>query len=205
MRTRLFFAVILILEIYGSIAWHRPLVLMTKPLLMPVLMYIAWREGITSRTYFSALFFSFLGDVFLMFDGWFIPGLVSFLLAHVSYIFLFRKEYSFSFTAILLLALFTSGFLVFLYPSIPENMRVPVVVYCIAITLMGICAASRNTASRSSYGYVVAGAVLFIISDALIAVNRFYTDIPADALCIMTTYGAAQYLILEGWLKKDSL
>lgn len=205
MRTRLFFAVILILEIYGSIAWHRPLVLMTKPLLMPVLMYIAWQEGITSRTYFSALFFSFLGDVFLMFDGWFIPGLVAFLLAHISYIFLFRKEYGFSFTAILLFALFTSGFLVFLYPSIPAELQIPVVIYCIAITFMGISAASRNTASRTSYRYVLGGAVLFIISDAMIAVNRFYTHIPADALYIMATYGTAQYLILEGWLKKDSL
>jgi len=205
MRTRLFFLVILILEIYGSIAFHRPLVLVTKPLLMPMLMYLAWQEGVSSRLYFAALFFSFLGDVFLMFDGWFIPGLVSFLLAHVSYIILFRKEYRFSFLAILLFALFTSGFLVFLYPSIPAEMQVPVVIYCIAITLMGIYAASRNTPSRASYGYILAGAVLFIVSDALIAVNRFYTDIPHDALYIMTTYGAAQYLILEGWLRKDSL
>lgn len=205
MRARLFFVLILILEIYGSIAWHRPLVLITKPLLMPVLMYIAWQEGITSRMYFAALFFSFLGDVFLMFEGWFIPGLIAFLLAHVSYILLFRKEYRFSFMAILLFALFSSGFLVFLYPSIPPDMQIAVVIYCGAITLMGIYAASRNTPSGASYRYILAGAVLFIISDSLIAVNRFYTDIPKEAIYIMTTYASAQYLILEGWLKKDSL
>lgn len=205
MRTRLFFLVILILEIYGSIAWHRPLVLITKPLLMPILMYIAWSEGVTSRLYFSALFLSFLGDVFLMFEGWFIPGLVAFLLAHVSYILLFKKEYEFSFTAILVFGLLTSGFLVFLYPSIPGEMQIPVIAYCAAITLMGIFAASRNTSSRLSYRFIVAGSVLFILSDSLIAVNRFHFDIPKDSLYIMTTYGAAQYLILEGWLRKGSL
>ncbi len=205
MRTRLFFLVILILEIYGSIAWHRPLVLLTKPLLMPILMYMAWKGGISSRIYFGALFFSWLGDVFLLFDGWFIPGLAAFLLAHVAYILLFRKEYRFSFTAILVFGLFSSGFLVFLYPSIPGDMRIPVVLYCTAITLMGIFSASRNTPSLLSYRYMVAGAALFIVSDALIAVNRFYVDLPHDSIYIMTTYGAAQYLILEGWLKKDSL
>lgn len=205
MRTRLFFVVILLLEIYGSIAWHRPLVLVTKPLLIPLLMLIAWQEGVTDKAYFLALFFSFLGDVFLMFDSWFIPGLVSFLLAHVSYIFLFRNEYRFSFIAILLFVWVTSGFLVFLYPRIPGDLRIPVVVYCTVITLMGIYAASRNTPSKASYRYILAGAVLFIISDSLIAVNKFHTDIPKDALYIMSTYGAAQYLILEGWLRKDSL
>ncbi|MCD8540207.1 MAG: lysoplasmalogenase [Leadbetterella sp.] len=205
MRTRLIFLVILLLEIYGSIAWHRSLVLITKPLLMPLLMWIAWQEGITARMLFLALFFSFLGDVFLMFDGWFIPGLVAFLLAHVSYILLFRKEYRFSFAAILAFALPTAGFLVFLYPGIPEGLRIPVAVYCGVITLMGIYAASRTTPSRLSYRYILGGAVLFIISDSLIAVNKFHTDIPADALYIMSTYGAAQYLILEGWLKKDFL
>ncbi len=205
MRTRLFFVVLLLLEIYGSIAWHRPLVLITKPLLMPMLMWIAWQEGVTAKAYFLALFFSFLGDVFLMFDGWFIPGLVAFLLAHVSYISLFAKEYRFSFTAILTFALITSGFLVFLYPGIPAGLRIPVVIYCTVITLMGIYAASRNTPSKTSYRYILAGAVLFIISDSLIAVNKFHTDIPGDAIYIMSTYGAAQYLILEGWLKKDSL
>ncbi|MBX2952948.1 MAG: lysoplasmalogenase [Leadbetterella sp.] len=205
MRTRLFFVVILLLEIYGSIAWHRPLVLVTKPLLIPLLMLIARQEGVTDKAYFLALFFSFLGDVFLMFDGWFIPGLVSFLLAHVSYIFLFRNEYRFSFIAILLFVWVTSGFLVFLYPRIPGDLRIPVVIYCTVITLMGIYAASRNTPSKASYRYILAGAVLFIISDSLIAVNKFHTDIPKDALYIMSTYGAAQYLILEGWLRKDSL
>lgn len=205
MRIRLFFLVVLILEIYGSVAWHRPLVLMTKPLLMPILMYIAWKEGITSRLFFTALFMSFLGDVFLMFPGWFIPGLVAFLLAHVAYLLLFRKEYDFSFTAILLFGLFTSGFLVFLYPSLPPEMQIPVTVYCVAITLMGIFAASRTTSSRTSYRYVLMGAVLFIVSDALIAIDRFHTTIPYAAVYIMCTYGAAQYLILQGWLKKDSL
>jgi hypothetical protein len=62
MRIPLLFLAVLLLEIYGSIAYHRPLVLMTKPLLMPLLMLWAYQEGLRDRLLFTALYsrFSFL-------------------------------------------------------------------------------------------------------------------------------------------------
>lgn len=204
MRLRLLFLILLILEIYASISYNRPLVLITKPLLVPILMLIAFQEKIHDKLFYLALFFSFLGDVFLMFSGinYFILGLGSFLLAHVFYIILFIPEIRFSFLPIVGFILVTASYLVFLYPHIGIDFRIPVVLYCTVITLMGIMAALRRTSSSKSYRYILIGAILFIISDSLIAYNKFYTDIPHDALYIMTTYGAAQYLILEGWLKR---
>jgi alkylglycerol monooxygenase len=200
MRIPLLFLAVLLLEIYGSIAYHRPLVLMTKPLLMPLLMLWAYQEGLRDRLLFTALFFSFLGDVFLMFDGYFIPGLASFLLAHLAYILLFKRDYTFQFLPFVLFGICTSAYLIFLYPHIPDAMKLPVIAYCTVITGMGISAASRS--KDKAYAYLVIGAVLFIISDALIAFNKFYKDIPHDSLYIMSTYGAAQYVLVRGWLKR---
>lgn len=203
MRIPLLFAVVLLLEIYGSIAYHRPLVWMTKPLLMPLLMLWAYRQGSRDRALYLALFFSFLGDVFLMVEGYFIPGLASFLVAHLAYIYLFKQDYTFGFVPFVLFGVVTSAYLIFLYPHIGEEMRIPVIAYCTVITGMGIAAASRRR--DPAYYSLLCGAVLFILSDAMIAYNKFYSDIPHDAIYIMGTYGAAQYLIVKAWLKRGSV
>jgi alkylglycerol monooxygenase len=200
MRIPLLFLAVLLLEIYGSIAYHRPLVWMTKPLLMPLLMIWAYREGLKDRALYLALFFSFLGDVLLMLDGLFIPGLAAFLLAHLAYIYLFKADYTFQFLPFVLFGICTSAYLVFLYSHIPENMQIPVIAYCTVITGMGIAAASRRR--DRAFPYLLLGAILFIVSDALIAFNKFYKDIPNDALYIMSTYGAAQFLLVKAWLKR---
>jgi alkylglycerol monooxygenase len=200
MRIALLYLVVLLLEIYGSTAYHRPLVWITKPLLMPLLMYLAYQKGIKNKWLYVALVGSWLGDIFLMLDGQFIPGLVSFLFAHIAYILLFKPYYTFSFIPIFLLALITSAYLIFLLPHIPLEMKWPVITYCSVITGMGIMASSLDLKSKK---WITLGALLFILSDSLIAYNKFYVSLPYSAFFIMGTYGAAQYLILKGWSKKD--
>ena len=203
MRLRILFLIVLILEIYASISYNRTLVYIAKPLLMPILMFIAYHEGVKNKWLYIALLFSFGGDVFLMFSGlnYFLLGLSSFLLAHVFYIVLFVPQAKFSFLPIVAFGVVTAGYLTFLYPHIASDFRIPVIAYCVVITLMGIVAASRN--KSGSYGYILTGAILFIISDSLIAYNKFYIALDNDALLVMTTYGAAQFLILEGWIKQE--
>ncbi len=62
----------------------------TKPLLMIILGCMAgrWRESCNfpPATSFSRLLFFLVGDVFLLFPQYFLPGLVSFLIAHLMYI-----------------------------------------------------------------------------------------------------------------------
>jgi uncharacterized membrane protein YhhN len=48
---------------------------------------------------------------------------------------------------------------------------------------------------------VSAGAILFALSDGMIAVNKFAFEIPGQQILIMSTYITAQYLIVQGLLK----
>jgi uncharacterized membrane protein YhhN len=83
--------------------------------------------------------------------------------------------------------------------KIPKGFIMPIIAYATAIMLMGITAAERQS-NKKSYRFVLIGAILFIISDSLIAINKFAFSIPLSGLWVMATYIAAQYLILEGVL-----
>lgn len=66
---------------------------------------------------------------------------------------------------------------------------------------MGILAFLRSRSSRIDQ--VAIGAVLFILSDSAIAVDKFLQPIPAATWIIMTTYAAAQYLIVTGVVEQE--
>jgi uncharacterized membrane protein YhhN len=50
--------------------------------------------------------------------------------------------------------------------------------------------------------YFVAGAVLFVLSDSLLAINKFYQPLAFAGTLIMLTYCAAQYFIVMGFIKR---
>ena len=203
MFLRIVFFIVLVVEIYFSTTHQNTLVKFTKPLLMPLLMLLAFQLNIKERNLYIALFFSLLGDVFLMFSGElnFILGLGSFLLAHVFYILLFKNQFKFSLFSALPFASATFSYFLFIKSGIDQNLLIPVGIYCIVITLMGIFAAARNT-NIMSYNLVLIGSILFIISDSLIAFNKFYSPLTASSFWVMSTYGLAQFLIVSGWSKK---
>jgi uncharacterized membrane protein YhhN len=64
---------------------------------------------------------------------------------------------------------------------------------------MGIRASERKVSDKS-YQLVLIGAILFILSDSLIALSKFVVNIPLSSLWIMATYVVAQYLIIQGLL-----
>lgn len=203
MLVRIAFFIFLAIEIYFSSSQQNSLVKVTKPLLMPLLMLMAFQLNTKEKYLYIALFFSLLGDVFLMFGGelYFMLGLGSFLLAHVFYILLFRNQFNFSLFKAVPFAAATFGYFLFIKDGIDQNLLIPVGVYCIVITLMGIFAAGRKT-NNLSYNLVLIGSILFIISDSLIAFNKFYSPLPASSFWVMGTYGLAQFLIVLGWSKK---
>jgi uncharacterized membrane protein YhhN len=203
MFLRIVFFIVLVVEIYFSTTHQNTLVKFTKPLLMPLLMLLAFQLNIKERNLFIALFFSLLGDVFLMFSGElnFILGLGSFLLAHVFYILLFKNQFNFSLFKVLPFAAATFSYFLFIKNGIDQNLLIPVGIYCIVITLMGILAAGRKT-NKVSYNLVLIGSILFIISDSIIAFNKFHSQLTASSFWVMSTYGLAQFLIILGWSKK---
>ncbi|MBV7528895.1 lysoplasmalogenase [Chitinophaga sp. sic0106] len=186
----------------------------TKPLLTVVLaIFVLSERGYIKRSYLIflllALFFSFWGDVLLMFDHqhptFFLGGLGSFLLAHVMYISFFLKiRYSnppvplCRYLWIFLHAAFLIGFIIYLMPVLGA-LKIPVIIYAItlSITVQSSLHAFHLSWQRAG-AYCITGAVLFLISDSLIAVGKFMTPLPANGVLVMVTYGLAQWLLVTG-------
>jgi alkylglycerol monooxygenase len=145
-----------------------------------------------------ALAFSLAGDVFLMFEGYFIPGLVSFLLAHVCYIALFKDGVAWLPSRRALLAVLAAAVAMYavLVGFLPPVLKVAVAAYTVAIAQMAAQAIGRATVLRdpASVGVAV-GACLFMLSDSLLAINKFAVPLPMAQLGVLATYYAAQVLI----------
>jgi len=160
----------------------------------------------------AGLFFSWAGDIFLELpdsEVMFVPGLASFLLAHVMYLTVFfttkGKNYIILKRSFLLLPVIIYGVVLigYLYKSLGD-MRLPVIVYAVVILTMLSGAINRyNKVTSRSYNLVLAGAILFVLSDSMIAVNKFSYSIPSARIFIMTTYIIAQYLIVTGYIKQS--
>lgn len=190
------------------IDWHR----VFKPL--PMLLALAWVARDLSQRRLSvpagvclllALAGSLAGDVFLMLPGnYFIAGLLSFLLAHLAYIALFRRGASW-FPSRLGLALpLLLGAVVYAglwMNGLPQPLRGPVAIYVLVIALMAAQALGRATTRRTTGPvFVAVGACFFMASDSLLALNKFVTPLPLAPLWVLSTYFIAQWLIVRGWL-----
>jgi uncharacterized membrane protein YhhN len=182
-----------------------------KPLLMITLLlyFLSASRGYPKwRVYVAvALVFSWAGDVFLISSDMFIAGLVSFLVAHIFYIIAYQKTGAASGTLkpldIIKFVLFGGVLIWVLYPGLGD-MLIPVLVYALVLLTMGVWAHKRRGAtSMTSFALVAAGAILFVVSDSLIAVNKFVFEVPTERILVMSTYIAAQYLIVQGLLKHE--
>ncbi|MBX2962021.1 MAG: lysoplasmalogenase [Cyclobacteriaceae bacterium] len=192
----------------------------TKPALLLLLLgyyFFASRSKMValSLLLMAALVFSWVGDVLLMKPGelFFMLGLVSFLIAHVFYIFVFKQFRNDDATSSLQglqrirfafpIVLYGTGLVVVLYPALGE-LAVPVLIYASVLTLMVLNALFRfGRTSSASFAYVFGGAILFMISDSLLAVNKFLEPIKLAGFWIMLTYSGAQLLIVTGLIKHD--
>ncbi|MGE0637072.1 MAG: lysoplasmalogenase [Bacteroidia bacterium] len=211
------YLVLCIAEIVTEYSELQLLRYIVKPTLMIVLAFYFYQESKPDISSFAkkilaALVFSWGGDVFLMFPGFFLPGLISFLIAHVFYILAFfeninsakeKRPLSNTLLFILPFLVSTGGLFRILFPSLGE-MMVPVAVYTSVITVMGISAALRfGSVSKQSFVSVLSGAVIFMLSDSTIALNKFLYngELPYARVVIMVTYLLAQYLIVKGCLE----
>lgn len=179
--------------------------IVAKPMIVCSLLgfYIAQHQP-QSKRMLLALIAALFGDIFLLFpgDAFFTLGLASFLVMQLLYISIFFTQKSTSFTpAVVSIAfiplLFCLTFLVFAIPSL-ENLKIPVIVYALAISLMNSMALLR---SRSLAGYlsVAMGSAFFILSDLLLAYNKFFQPTPFGHDMVMLTYMLAQWLIITGY------
>jgi len=146
----------------------------------------------------AGLFFSLLGDIALLFpEKWFTAGLVAFLAAQVFYILAFKPLPGHPVSPATFLPFVLYGLLMFfiLAPKLGP-MKLPVFVYIAAITLMAGFAGGRfvdRGGTRPLLAFV--GAVLFLVSDSVLAYDRFAKKVPASRIIILGTYFPAQLLI----------
>lgn len=181
----------------------------SKPLLMIALGCYCWMQagGLQYRSrnlIFAALIFSWWGDVLLLFNEMFIEGLISFLTAHILYIIFFllvkpKPRLNFKTLIFMLMVIvYAIGLVWFNAPHLGE-MKIPVIVYAAVISIMLLSAILAFGLNGTQAGRLcVSGAVLFVFSDSLLAVEKFYMDFPGSSVLIMLTYGCAQWMIVEG-------
>ena len=153
----------------------------------------------------AAIVFSLSGDVCLMLPDLFIPGLISFLLAHVCYIALFKTDAPWfaSRRALWLIAAIGAGMYAYLFTNgLPVAMRIPVAVYVSVIALMAAQAWGRYQVRQDRSSLLVAlGASAFMVSDSILAINRFVQPLPWAAIWVLASYYTAQALIVQGSLR----
>jgi uncharacterized membrane protein YhhN len=162
-----------------------------------------------AKTILSALIFSWIGDILLLWNELFLFGLGSFLIAQVCYIISFKvaqkapeKILNQNFIKNFFINLPIYFLAAYAYYLINPNLggyRMPVIVYTIVIVSMVTTARERFGKSNSaSFWQVFIGAFLFFISDGLIAINRFYISFPEVDVLVMGTYAIGQLLIVMG-------
>lgn len=196
----------------------------TKPLLLAVLalwFYLQMRplRERFPRLLLAGLIFSWGGDVLLMLVSngpkqphFFLLGLGGFLFAQLSYTSGFLN-YPGARQGHLSRApwrgwpfvLFLVAILGMLWPGLGGGLRIPVVVYACAITGMALAALNlRDFLLREHFLGLMAGVVLFLLSDSLIALNKFRPEavnLPLIRLWIMATYLLGQYFIAANAVK----
>jgi uncharacterized membrane protein YhhN len=216
MRFNFLFFGLLVAELTAVLMDSKSLEYISKPSLMLALgiyffletTHIA-RKKQRNRVLLGA-FFSLLGDVLLMFSGGFILGLAAFLTAHIFYIsafyldndgFIFKKNDRIA-AGIGFLS-YATVFLYFVLPKVDNTLQLPILAYGITILTMLLTALNRwKNVDSNTFKWVLLGAILFVLSDSLLAINRFVQPFSFSGIAIMLTYALGQFLIVQGVLMR---
>lgn len=211
----LIYLLLLAVNIAGDIIPQYWAETISKPLLMPVLAiyFVSELKGYQSdfkKWILLALLFSWGGDVLLMFQEkqsiFFLLGLSSFLLAHIFYIVFFHKvrlqeAIKGNPWLLIIVVIYYAALISWLSPYLGD-MKLPVRVYGIVISFMLMLAMHMLFLRNKSAGsWMMAGALLFVVSDSVLAINNFYQNFELAGVLIMLTYGFAQLLIVQGAIK----
>ena len=189
------------------------LVFYLKPLLLLPLIIAAFISTNFTNKFIllAALIFSWLGDILLLFvfkDAiYFILGLVAFLTAHIFYIVLFIKEIKkangkiqFK-NGLILIAVYLGILLLVLIPHL-GGLVIPVIIYAVVISTMLYMAYLLSFYwPKPASIYLLTGAISFILSDSILAFNKFYHPVPMSGFLIMVTYLYAQWALVKSCIK----
>lgn len=175
-----------------------------KALPIFVLLVVALKYG-SKQTHWLllALLFSATGDILLALPipNSFIFGLGAFLLAQCCYALLFKQWCTPDKNQGAMIWLLTLFLFVMALIVIPNSAELAFAV----IPYMGVIWWMAYSAIRSTKEHktIVVGALFFVVSDSLIAINKFVFTLPMEGLLIMSTYYVAQYLLVTGAINRN--
>ena len=208
---------------WGWVDWHR----VFKPLALLIALFLIAKNdasiaenGKKDWILLAAVAASLAGDCFLMFPGFFIPGLVAFLIAHLFYIARFKQAvpwFASRWGLVIPAAYAALMFGLLWLGGLPGGLRAPVAAYVVCISLMAAQAIGRAKYLRdeglrdgpmaASAKWVAVGALCFVASDSFLAWNRFVAPVNLlgldSAFWVLSTYYLAQILIVRGCLKAN--
>ncbi len=214
---KILFGIACIVHLGALLSHQTNLIFISKPLIMPALALWFAAETRTnryvSRAWISGLLFSTAGDILLMLkteggEIFFVLGLAAFLLAHLFYISamwrILKGQKGFlrqqPLWALLPLA-YLAILLWILWPGVPPGLQFPVAAYGLVITTMAMSVLQLRTYIPASiFRIMMLGALLFVLSDSLLALDKF-AGVPAIPLSIMATYIFGQALLTLGVMR----
>jgi len=182
-------------------------VFVAKPAATIGIIVWAWPRGRAEarlrRLVLLGLVLSLAGDVALLWpQQGFLPGLIAFLLAHLAYIAAFCQPQRLAAKPLpfVAYALVAGVILALLWPGVPGALRLPVVAYVLCLASMaaqaaGVWLVARDTAAAARWRLAAIGGALFVVSDALLATNKFASPLPLASLWILASYWVAQWCI----------
>lgn len=184
----------------------------TKPLLMILLGFYGWSQAGSlphrSKNFIlAAIIFSWSGDVFLLFPHYFLAGLISFLTAHLLYTGFFltvqpKPKPGWKEGAVLVVMIVYASRLVQRITADMGDLKPAVIAYTVIISLMFLSAVRAFGLNSGRAGrFCISGALLFVLSDSMLAVEKFLMPFPGSGILVMLTYGMAQFMIVDGSLR----
>ena len=144
---------------------------------------------------------------------YFIGGLVAFLFSHIFYIIVFNKQLKvylrkskfIYWIGITVIIIYLAAIMLLLLPNLGELM-LPVFGYALIISIMLLFALKGFLNwQKPANSYILIGAIIFVASDSILALNKFYATLQYSTFLIMLTYLTAQYLIVIGVLKLNKI
>jgi uncharacterized membrane protein YhhN len=214
------FFLVLVVQLFALVSKNRDVQYVSKPLIVVSLILFYFfnsRPSTLKKWILFALVFSLAGDVLLLFDDgdspFFLYGLSAFLLAHIFYILFFHRlrltEEIHPRPWYLVGVVFYYGALIYLLSPQLGKMKLPVRIYGIVISFMLLLALHMLFLRNKAAGrWMAIGAVLFVISDSLLAINKFYIPFAYADVVVILSYALAQFCITWGatnYLDKRSL
>ncbi len=187
-----------------TLGWHPNIFYTSKPLtttliLLPVLVLASNSTSAYAPLIAAGLAFALLGDILLMLpEERFVMGIGSFAATHALYLAAFISAAGLALInpSTIPLILFSVIMTRFLWAGLRKSLQIPVLAYIVLITIMTAQAIGAAVESEGAgLAIAAAGAVLFLASDSMLAIDRFRLPFKAAQALVLSTYWLGQWLI----------